>query len=75
VKKNGLDRAEYTSNLVNDLRALIASTRDEVARSVNSALVLLYWRVGRRIRQDILKEKRAGIRGRNFADSVGKIGY
>jgi len=59
VKKNGLDRAEYTSNLVNDLRALIASTRDEVARSVNSALVLLYWRVGRRIRQDILKEKRA----------------
>ncbi len=59
MKKNGLDRAEYTSNLVNDLRALIASTRDEVARSVNSALVLLYWRVGRRIRQDILKEKRA----------------
>jgi hypothetical protein len=31
-----------------------------VARQVNSALVLLYWRVGRRIRQDILKEKRAG---------------
>jgi hypothetical protein len=26
---------------------------------VNSALVLLYWRVGKRIRQDILKEKRA----------------
>jgi len=30
-----------------------------VARQVNSALVLLYWRVGRRIRQDILNEKRA----------------
>jgi len=26
---------------------------------VNSALVLLYWRVGQRIRQDIVKEKRA----------------
>jgi hypothetical protein len=26
---------------------------------LNSALVLLYWRVGNRIRQDILKEKRA----------------
>ena len=26
---------------------------------MNSALVLLYWRVGKRIRQDILKEKRA----------------
>ena len=30
-----------------------------MARQVNSALVLLYWRVGQRIRQDILKEKRA----------------
>jgi predicted nuclease of restriction endonuclease-like (RecB) superfamily len=59
VKKNVLDRTEYTSNLINDLRTLIASTRDEVARSVNSALVLLYWKVGKRIRQDILKEKRA----------------
>ena len=59
MKKNVLVRTEYASNLVNDLRALIASTRDEVARSVNSALVLLYWKVGRRIRQDILMEKRA----------------
>ena len=30
-----------------------------MARQVNSALVLLYWRVGQRIRKDILKEKRA----------------
>jgi predicted nuclease of restriction endonuclease-like (RecB) superfamily len=30
-----------------------------VARQVNAALVLLYWRIGQRIRQDILKEKRA----------------
>jgi len=30
-----------------------------VARQVNSALAVLYWRVGKRIRQDILKEKRA----------------
>jgi hypothetical protein len=30
-----------------------------VARQVNSALVVLYWRIGQRIREDILKEKRA----------------
>ena len=29
------------------------------ARMVNSALVLLYWKVGQRTRQDILQEKRA----------------
>lgn len=45
--------------LLRDLRALIAETRREVARTVNSALVTLYWNVGRRIRQDVLKHKRA----------------
>ena len=46
--------------LLTDLRELIEAARQDVARQVNSALVLLYWRVGRRIRQDTLKEKRAG---------------
>ena len=45
--------------LLKDLRELIAAARQDVARQVNSVLVLLYWRVGQRIRQDILKEKRA----------------
>jgi predicted nuclease of restriction endonuclease-like (RecB) superfamily len=45
--------------LLGDLRRLIAEARQDVARQVNSALVLLYWRVGTRIRQDILNEKRA----------------
>jgi predicted nuclease of restriction endonuclease-like (RecB) superfamily len=45
--------------LLKDLRELIAEARQDVARQVNSALVLLYWRVGKRIRQDILQEKRA----------------
>ncbi|MBM4278809.1 MAG: DUF1016 domain-containing protein [Deltaproteobacteria bacterium] len=45
--------------LLNDLRDLITQARQDVARQVNSALVLLYWRVGKRISQDILKEKRA----------------
>jgi predicted nuclease of restriction endonuclease-like (RecB) superfamily len=45
--------------LLNDLRQLIAEARQDVARQVNSALVMLYWRIGQRIRQDILQEKRA----------------
>jgi hypothetical protein len=40
--------------VLKDLRELI-----EAARQVNSSLVLLYWRIGKRIWQDILKEKRA----------------
>ncbi|PIV20636.1 MAG: DUF1016 domain-containing protein [Deltaproteobacteria bacterium CG_4_8_14_3_um_filter_45_9] len=48
-----------SKDLLKDLRELIAAARQDVARQVNSALVLLYWRVGKRIRQDVLKEKRA----------------
>lgn len=45
--------------LLQDLREMIAGARQDVARSVNSALVMLYWKVGQRIRKEILKEKRA----------------
>ena len=45
--------------LLSDVRELIVSTRQTVARGVNAALVLLYWKVGERIRRDVLREKRA----------------
>jgi hypothetical protein len=45
--------------LLQDLREMIAGARQDVARSVNSALVMLYWKIGQRIRKEILKEKRA----------------
>jgi predicted nuclease of restriction endonuclease-like (RecB) superfamily len=45
--------------LLQDLREMIANARQDVARSVNSALVMLYWKVGQRIHKEILKEKRA----------------
>jgi predicted nuclease of restriction endonuclease-like (RecB) superfamily len=38
---------------------LILTARTQTAQTVNAGLVTLYWHVGRRIRQDILKEKRA----------------
>lgn len=46
--------------LLKDLRELIATARQDVARQVNSTLILLYWRIGKCIHWDILKEKRAG---------------
>jgi predicted nuclease of restriction endonuclease-like (RecB) superfamily len=57
--------------LLTDLRQLIAEARQDVARQVNSALVLLYWRVGTRIRQDVLKQKRAEY-GEQIVSAVGR---
>jgi len=45
--------------LLADVRGLILAAREGVARALNSGLVLLYWEIGRRIRLDILREKRA----------------
>jgi hypothetical protein len=45
--------------LLGDIRTLIEVAREQTARAVNSALVGLYWQIGRRIRQDVLLEKRA----------------
>jgi predicted nuclease of restriction endonuclease-like (RecB) superfamily len=45
--------------LLADLRGLIQQAREGVARAVDSSLTTLYWHVGQRIRQDILKQKRA----------------
>jgi hypothetical protein len=47
------------AKLLNGLRDLIESTRFGVAQAVNSALVLLYWQVGARIRTETLKFERA----------------
>jgi predicted nuclease of restriction endonuclease-like (RecB) superfamily len=45
--------------LVSDVRELILSARQTVARGVNAALVLLYWKVGERLRTEVLKLERA----------------
>ena len=45
--------------MLTDLRELILHAREGVARAVDLGLTTLYWHVGRRIRQDILKERRA----------------
>jgi predicted nuclease of restriction endonuclease-like (RecB) superfamily len=45
--------------LLVEVRGLILAARESAARAVDSGLVTLYWHIGRRIRQDILKEKRA----------------
>jgi predicted nuclease of restriction endonuclease-like (RecB) superfamily len=57
--------------LLTDLRELILQARAGVARAVDSGLVTLYWHVGRRIRQDILKEKRAEY-GEKIVAALGR---
>jgi predicted nuclease of restriction endonuclease-like (RecB) superfamily len=42
-----------------------------VAQAVNAGLTMLYWEIGRRIRQDILEEKR-GVYGEEIVAALGR---
>ena len=48
------------AGLVEDLRQLIALARYQAAAAVNAGLTLLYWKVGERIRHEVLGSERAG---------------
>jgi predicted nuclease of restriction endonuclease-like (RecB) superfamily len=51
---------QVPETLVEDLRRLIAEARRQVAAAVNVGLTLLYWRLGDRIRREVLDSARAG---------------
>lgn len=66
MANNKLDSAKAASTtpsappmLLEDLRRLIEETRQGVAATVNAALTMLYWRIGKRINEEILKGERA----------------
>jgi len=60
-----------SASLLADLRDLILAARRGVARAIDSGLVALYWQMGRRISQDILREKRAEY-GAQIVASLGR---
>jgi predicted nuclease of restriction endonuclease-like (RecB) superfamily len=51
--------ASKSGALAADIRQMIEVARQQVAHAVNAGLTTLYWQIGMRIRQDILKERRA----------------
>ena len=58
-------------DLLKDVRGMILAARGQVAQVVNVGLTMLYWQVGQRIRQDILKEKRAEY-GEKIVSALGR---
>ena len=57
--KNNHNLLTTDKALISDLRQMIEETRASVAVAVNSGLTILYWRIGRRINIEILKDRRA----------------
>lgn len=60
MEPQNLQNTVVASNLTGDIRTLIIDARSGLAATVNSALTMLYWRIGRRIRTEVLQGERAG---------------
>lgn len=57
--------------LFTDIARLITESKSVVAQTVNGALTLLYWKVGKRINGEVLRHKRAGY-GNAVVATLGK---
>lgn len=67
----GLPDATPTSELLAEIRQMIEETREAVASTVNAGLTLLYWRIGKRINDDVLQGERADY-GKAIVVTLGK---
>lgn len=47
-------------DLITDISLLIEQSQRYISRQANSILTLLFWKIGKRMNDDILKNKRAG---------------
>lgn len=57
--------------LFTDVSGLIEKARQYVAQTVNTTLSLLYWKIGKRINSEVLKNKRAEY-GKQIIGSLAK---
>jgi hypothetical protein len=71
-KARKLTPSAKPSDLFEDIRALIEQARAATARTINSAVTLLYWQVGQRIRRDMLHEQRAEY-GEHIVNAVATV--
>ncbi|MDY0300458.1 MAG: PDDEXK nuclease domain-containing protein [Trichlorobacter sp.] len=51
--------AKTNQPLLQELRQLIDNARQQVAQTANATITVLYWRLGKRIYQEVLQEQRA----------------
>jgi len=55
----------------NEIKNLIEESKNKVALAVNSEITLLYWNIGKRIREEVLTSKRATY-GKEIISSLAK---
>lgn len=71
MSKEIMNTTEELSTLYNNVASLIETTKEKVYHSVNTELVVLYWNIGKTIKEDIIKVERAGY-GEKVVEGLAK---
>ena len=71
VGLNAIPAAQEAMPLLSELRQLIDEARYSAVVAVNAGLTLLYWRVGQRIRVEVLGGERAGY-GKEIVSTLSR---
>ena len=71
VGLNAIPAAQEAMPLLSELRQLIGEARYSAVVAVNAGLTLLYWRVGQRIRVEVLGGERAGY-GKEIVSTLSR---
>jgi len=53
------DELSNNSPMIGDIKQLINESRQQVALTVNATMTMLYWQIGKRINDEVLKNERA----------------
>ena len=64
-----MNQITKNENLVKELKSLISTTKEQVTISVNASLTLMYWHIGKKVEENILKNSRASY-GEEIVHSV-----
>jgi len=59
MRKNIQTQENKNTQLINDIRRLIIEAKQSAAIAVNATMSLLYWRIGKRLNDEVLHGKRA----------------
>ena len=54
------NKLSNTPPLVSEIKTLIEQSKQQLSVTVNATMSILYWQIGKRIKQDVLNNSRAG---------------
>ncbi|MCF6270578.1 MAG: PDDEXK nuclease domain-containing protein [Melioribacteraceae bacterium] len=65
------EKLQNNKSILSEINSLIIESKQQVVTTVNSVMSMLYWRIGKRINDEILKEKKANY-GEQIVSSLSK---